>query len=64
MAKTGYLAGPALTYADMHVLPMFVTMQAFPAGKEIAPKYKNLMAWQVKLTARPSYEKTAPPPRK
>ena len=64
VAKTGYLAGPALTYADMHVLPMIVTLQAFPAGKEIAPKYKNLMAWAEKMMARPSFEKTAPPPRK
>ena len=64
VAKSGYLAGSALTYADMHVLPMLVTMQAFPAGKEIAPKYPNLMTYVAKLTARPSFEKTAPPPRR
>jgi glutathione S-transferase len=64
VTKTGHLAGSALTYADMHVLPMLVTMQAYPIGKEIAAKYPALMAYVGKLTARPSFEKTAPPPRK
>lgn len=64
IGKTGHLAGANLTYADMHVLPMFDTMQAFPLGKEIAPKYNNLMSWAAKLTARPSWQKSAPPPRK
>lgn len=64
VAKTGYLAGSALTYADLHVLPMLVTMQAFPAGKEIAAKFKGLMAYAAKLTERPSFVSTAPPPRK
>ena len=64
VAKSGYLAGSALTYADMHVLPMLVTMQAYPLGKEIAAKFGPLMAYVGKLTARPSFEKTAPPPRK
>lgn len=64
VAKTGHLAGPDFTYADMHVLPMITTMQVWPLGQEIAPKYKNLMAYAAKLTARPSWGKTAPPPRK
>ena len=64
VAKSGYLVGDALTYADMHMLPMLVTMQVYPAGKEIAPKYRHLMAWVEKLSARPSFQKTAPPPRK
>ena len=64
VAKTGFLVGSALTYADMHVLPMLVTMQAFPAGKEIAPKYKTLMAYVGRLSERPSFTKTAPPPQK
>ncbi len=63
VAKTGHLAGTSLSYADMHVLPMLVTMQAFPAGKEIAQKYKTLMAYVGKLTERASFKNTAPPPR-
>ena len=64
VAKGGYVAGAQLTYADLHVLPMFVTMQAYPIGKELAPKYPNLMAWAAKLMARPSFEKSAPPARR
>ncbi len=64
VAKAGYLAGSDFTYADMHVLPMITTMQVWPLGQEIAPKYKNLMAYTAKLTARPSWNNTAPPPRK
>lgn len=63
-AKAGYLAGNALTYADMHVLPMLVTMQSFPLGKEMAGKFGPLMAYVEKLTKRPSFVNTAPPPRK
>lgn len=63
VAKTGHLAGSALTYADMHVLPMIVTMQAYPLGREIAPKFKHLMAYADRLTGRASWASTAPPPR-
>lgn len=63
IAKTGHLAGKNLSFADMLVLPMIVTAQAFPLGKEIVPKHKALMAWAEKLTGRASWTKTAPPPR-
>ena len=63
VARSGYLAGSALTYADMNVLPMYMTIQAYPLGKEIAPKFKALAAWAEKLTQRSSWTKTAPPPR-
>ena len=42
---------------------MIITIQAFPLGKEIVPKYKNLMAYATKLTERASWKSTAPPPR-
>ncbi|MEZ5849825.1 MAG: glutathione S-transferase family protein [Hyphomicrobiaceae bacterium] len=64
IAKTGYLAGDALTYADMHVLPMVMTAQAWPLGREIVPKYASLTAWAGRLSERASYKNTAPPPRK
>ena len=63
VAKNGHLAGKTLTFADMLVLPMIMTIQAFPLGKEIVPKYKNLMAYVTKLTERASWKSTAPPPR-
>lgn len=64
VAKTGYLVGNDITYADMNVLPMLATLQNFPAGKEIVAKHPALSAYVAKLSERPSYKNTAPPPRK
>lgn len=64
LAATGYLVGGALTYADLNVLPMLATGAMFPAGKAIFDKYPNVSAYIAKLTALPSFENTAPPPRK
>lgn len=63
LAKSAHLAGPDLTYADMHILPMIMTVQSFPHGKEMVPRYPALAAWAARLSARPSYTSTAPPPR-
>lgn len=64
VAATGYLVGNDITYADMNVLPMLATLQNFPAGKELVAKFPALSAYVAKLTERPSYKNTAPPPRK
>lgn len=63
VAKTGYLAGNGLTYADMNVLPMLTTAMGFPATKAILEKHTNLAAYIAKLSERPSFKNTAPPPR-
>jgi len=64
LAKSPFLAGPDLTYADMHVLPMLAIGMLYPAAAEVLSKYKNLSAYVARLTERPSYKNTAPPPRK
>lgn len=64
VAKTGYLVGNDITYADMNVLPMLATLQNFPAGKEVVARHPALSAYVAKLSERPSYKNTAPPPRK
>jgi glutathione S-transferase len=63
VAPTGYLVGSDLTYADMNVLPMLATLGNFPQGAEILAKFPNLQAYVAKLSERPSYKNTAPPPR-
>lgn len=63
LAKSPFLAGPSLTYADMHVIPMLTTAQGFPATKELLAKFKHLTAFIAKVAARPSFTNTAPPPR-
>ncbi|MBS0243057.1 MAG: glutathione S-transferase family protein [Proteobacteria bacterium] len=64
VAKTGYLVGSALTYADMNVLPMLATAMLYPAAKDVLAKHATLMGYVEKLSARPSFTNTAPPPRK
>jgi glutathione S-transferase len=63
VTKGGYLAGWSLTYADMNVLPMLATLTLFPQGKGLLAKHAALSAYVAKLSARPSYVNTAPPPR-
>jgi len=64
LAKSAYIAGANLTYADMHILPMLATAMMYPQTKEILAKYPALMAYVGKLTERASFKNTAPPPRK
>lgn len=64
VAKSGYLACGRLTFADMNVLPMLNALALFPQGKGLLAKYPALEAYMAKLSARPSYVTTAPPPRK
>lgn len=63
VARTGHLVGSELTYADMNVIPMLSTLLSFPAGKEIVAKYSSLSDYVARLTDRPSFKNTAPPPR-
>lgn len=64
LTKSPYLTGDKLTFADLNVVPMVVTGMGIPAGKEVLSKHKALMAYIEKVTERPSYKNTAPPPRK
>jgi glutathione S-transferase len=64
LARSQFLAGDTLTYADMNVIPMLATAQGFPSAKEILSRYASLSAYIAKVTERASYRDTAPPPRK
>jgi glutathione S-transferase len=64
VAKTGYLVGSGLTFADMNVLPMLATFMGFPEGKEAIGAKRSLAAYVAMLTERPSFKNTTPPPRK
>lgn len=63
VAATGYLVGSSLTYADCNVLPMLVTLQNFPQGRDAMAKFPKLSAYTAALAERPSFKNTAPPPR-
>ncbi len=61
VAGTGYLVGDSLTFADLNVVPMLVALTMFPETKEMLAKHKNLSAYVDKISARPSFQNTAPP---
>jgi len=63
LARSTYLAGDSLTFADMNVLPMIDYGLMFPQSKAVLEGHANLMAYHARLTARPSFRDTAPPPR-
>ena len=61
VAGTGYLVGDSLTFADLNVVPMLVALTLFDETKEMLAKYKNLSAYIDKISARPTFQNTAPP---
>ena len=63
LGRSEYLAGKSLTFADMNVLPMLDYGMMFPKSKAVLEGHKNLMAYYARLSARPSFKNTAPPPR-
>ncbi len=63
LAKTKHIAGDALTYADLHLLPMLVLLEDHSPTKELRAKYPRVEAYVARLRARPSFTTTEPPPR-
>ena len=63
VAGTGYLAGDAFTLADINILPMLFYVNRFDEGKAMLAGAKNLTAYMQRHFERPSFKKSAPPPR-
>jgi glutathione S-transferase len=64
LSASPYLAGDVMTFADLNVTPMIWAFHANPMGREILRKYPAVSAYYVKMSARPSFVATTPPPRK
>jgi len=62
VAKTGYLAGNDFTFADMNLLPILAYVRQFPEGAAAIAANKNLAAYYERHSARPSFQRTIPPP--
>jgi glutathione S-transferase len=62
VAKSGYLAGVSLTFADLNVMPILFYMQKFPESSAAIASEKPLAAYYERLAARPSFQNTIPPP--
>jgi glutathione S-transferase len=62
VAKTGYLAGDQLTFADLNLMPILYYIKQFPEGAEAMAGAKHLSAYYERNAARPSFKDTVPPP--
>jgi glutathione S-transferase len=56
-----YLAGKALSMADLFLAPIMFYVEMFPEGKALAPKYPNLARGQAAIRERASFKETMPP---
>ena len=62
VARTGHLVGDSLTLADINILPMLFYANRFEEGKALLGGAKNLSAYMERHFARPSFQKSKPPP--
>ncbi len=63
VAKGGYLAGDSFTLADINVMPILAYLKNFPESGSAIAAAKSLSAYYDRLAARPSFQRTMPPPR-
>jgi len=61
LAKSDYLAGDALSLADLMLAPCVFYVSMTPEGKAMLPRYKAVTAWLERIAARPSFAATMPP---
>jgi glutathione S-transferase len=55
-----FLAGPTLSLADLHVVPIFDYLLATPEADKVLPKESGLRAWWQRMSDRPSLARTKP----
>ena len=56
-----YLAGDALTLADLFLAPILFWIEKTPEGQASLPKVPALTGWYDRISERPSFKKTDPP---
>ena len=55
-----HLAGPALSLADLHAIPMFDYFLATEEGRRLLAPHAGLAAWWDRMRERPSFHDTRP----
>lgn len=55
-----YLAGDALSLADLHLIPIYDYFAKTPEGEKLLAGTPNLQRWWQSVSTRPSVAKTAP----
>jgi glutathione S-transferase len=61
LEDSDYLAGDALSLADLMLVPCVFYLSMLPEGKSLLPKYGHVGAWLERMMARPSFAATMPP---
>ncbi|MDB5411425.1 MAG: putative glutathione S-transferase [Rhodospirillales bacterium] len=61
VGEAPYLAGDALSLADLMLAPQLVMVGMTPEGRDLIGEQPRLAAWLGRMKARPSMIKTAPP---
>jgi glutathione S-transferase len=62
VARNGHLVGDQFTYADINLLPILHRVQQAPEGAEALAALPHLAAYYRRHAARPSFQRTDPPP--
>jgi glutathione S-transferase len=62
VATTGHLVGDQLTFADINLMPILHRVQQAPEGAEAVKSAGHLARYYERHSARPSFQRTAPPP--
>ena len=61
VARTGYLVGDALSFADINLMPILHRVRQAPEGADIIAASANLARYYERHAARPSFARTEPP---
>jgi glutathione S-transferase len=59
-ADAAFLVGPALSLADLHLLPMIAYFTEAPEGAALLARHPRLDNWFARLKTRPSFAATDP----
>ena len=63
MADAPWLAGQAITLADLHAAPIFAVFRLAPEGERLLGRHNRLAGWWDRVSVRQSFVRTQVPPR-
>jgi glutathione S-transferase len=63
MGDASWLAGLAISLADLHAAPIFATFRRAPEGERLLSTQGRLVTWWDRMSARASFVRTQAPPR-
>jgi glutathione S-transferase len=63
LADAPWLAGQAITLADLHAAPIFAVFRLAPEGERLLGRHDRLAGWWDRVSVRQSFVRTHAPPR-